>query len=686
MRPLLPFFIFATAVSAADPLPEVVITATRSESDLKKLPSVVRKLDKKQIDERLPRTFPEALRETPGVAIQKTANGQGSPFIRGFTGFRNLILVDGIRYNNSTFREGPNQYWALLDPLAMERIEVIPSQGSVLYGSDAIGGTVNTISKSSGFGGQEAGRFFMHGLTSYRWSSAENSHVEHLESSLGQGQKWGLHVGGTLNQFGDVKPGQGPKQANTGYDQWAFDVRLDVALDDQWLLTAAHQQSSQNDVWRTHSTTSGISFAGTTIGTDPVRLFDQQRSLSYLRLTGKGLDGWIDAARLTISLQTQDETQFRVAPGGVHSFNDVDVTTLGADLQFESLTSIGKLVYGADFYHDWVESDASDNPVAGAVADDSTYSMLGIFIQDEIDIGDRLHVILGGRYTHVRADAGKFRNPVTGAQESWSDEWDNFSANVRLLADLDAQDRFQLFGGWSQSFRAPNLSDLTRFDVARSEEVEIASTDLDAEQFLSFEAGARLHGERAFTGQLSVFHTLIDDLIQRTPTGESNEDGLLVRKTNSGDGYVQGVEAEGRLELAETLSLRGMITWMKGEIDSFVSAEPVLVEDNLSRVMPLTGQIALRHTPSDKGWVELVFAAGDDQDDLSDSDRRDTERIPPGGNVSYEVFTLRGNVALAEDLNLSLAVENLFDTEYRLLGSGVNEPGRNFVAAVDVRF
>ena len=166
MRPLLPFFIFATAVSAADPLPEVVITATRSESDLKKLPSVVRKLDKKQIDERLPRTFPEALRETPGVAIQKTANGQGSPFIRGFTGFRNLILVDGIRYNNSTFREGPNQYWALLDPLAMERIEVIPSQGSVLYGSDAVGGTVNTISKSSGFGGQEAGRFFMHGLPS----------------------------------------------------------------------------------------------------------------------------------------------------------------------------------------------------------------------------------------------------------------------------------------------------------------------------------------------------------------------------------------------------------------------------------------------------------------------------------------------------------------------------------------
>jgi hemoglobin/transferrin/lactoferrin receptor protein len=415
---IFPLLILSTFTLAAEPkkaavIPEVIITATRSENSAANVPAVVKTLDKKQMAERLVSTFPEALRETPGVMIQKTANGQGSPFIRGFTGFRNLMLIDGIRFNNSTFREGPNQYWNTIDPFALDRVEVLPSQGGTLYGSDAVGGTVNAFTKDSGFLREAEGGFFAHGQADYRWSSAERSNIEHMEASIGQGQRWGLHVGVTLSQFADVRTPQGI-QRQTGYDQWAFDVRLDVALDDNWQLTAVHQQARQNDVWRTHDTIYGVSFEGTTIGANRLRLFDQERSLSYLRLAGKDLDGIIDDASLTISLQTAGEDQYRITGPGVRSWNDVDVTTLGVDLQFESSSPIGRLVYGIDYYHDWLETDGANN-FAGAVADDSSYDLLGIFLQDTIDVGDRFHLILGGRYTHVRADAGKFRNPVGGA-------------------------------------------------------------------------------------------------------------------------------------------------------------------------------------------------------------------------------------------------------------------------------
>jgi hemoglobin/transferrin/lactoferrin receptor protein len=685
MRSIL-FFIFATAVTAADPLPEVVVTATRSENEVKKLPSLVKTLDAKKVEERQPRTFPEALRETPGVAIQKTSNGQGSPFIRGFTGFRNLLLVDGIRYNNSTFREGPNQYWALLDPFAMERIEVIPSQGSVLYGSDAIGGTVNAISKGSGFGGEAAGSFFTHGLASYRWSSAEHSHIEHLEASIGEGQKWGLHVGGTFGQFGDVKPGQGPRQPRTGYDQWAFDVKLDVALDDHWLLTAVHQQSRMNDAWRTHSTNQGISFEGTTIGTDRVRLFDQERSLSYLRLAGKDLGGWIDAASLTVSLQTQGEEQFRVTGAGARSFNDVDLTTLGVDLQFESRTAIGKLVYGVDFYHDWVETDATENPNAGGVADDSTYSLLGIFIQDEIDLGDRFHVIAGGRYTHVRADAGRFTNPVTGARQSFSDEWDNLSANLRLMLDLDSNDRFQLFGGWSQSFRAPNLSDLSRDDLSGTTTREAPATGLNPELYNTFEVGLKAQTE-SITASLGYFYTQINEMIVRRPTGRVVGGRNEMTKANAGDGYMQGVEFSANWQMNPNWSVFGHVAWVDGEADQFIGNSAATRREPLGKVAPLVGYGGVRwQTTSKKVWTELVCLTYGEAARMNASDLADTDRIPANGTPSFWLVTLRGGWQVNDHLILNAGVENILNENYRYHGSGTNEPGLGVNLGATVKF
>ena len=82
----------------------------------------------------------------PSVMVQKTGYGQGSPYLRGFTGFRTLMMVDGIRLNNSTFRDGPNQYWNTVDPWSVARYEAVMGPASVLYGSDAVGGAVNALS------------------------------------------------------------------------------------------------------------------------------------------------------------------------------------------------------------------------------------------------------------------------------------------------------------------------------------------------------------------------------------------------------------------------------------------------------------------------------------------------------------------------------------------------------------
>ena len=678
-------------------LEEIVVTATRTEIDPNRAPNAVRTVSAEEISERQARTLPEALREVPGVSVQKTSNGQGSPFVRGFTGFRTLGLIDGVRLNNSTFRDGPNQYWGTIDQLSLDHLELIPGQGSVQYGSDAIGGTLNVFTKGSGFRNAAAGQTFFNGGAGYRYSSAERSHAEHVEFNFGQGQSWGLHLGGTLRQFGDIQAADLGRQHKTGYDEWAYDLRFDAALNEQWSLTAVHQQLRQDDVWRTHSTIYGVPWKGTEIGSDLRRSFDQDRTLSYIRLSGQELDSGIDSASLTVSYQTSGETQSRVKSSGSSEISDVDVGTFGVDLQLTSKTPFGILTYGVDYYRDNVDSSSASykagggldkRGIQGPVGDDSSYDLFGLYLQDQIDAGEALHFFLGVRYTHAEANVGRYQNPLTGKEDSASGNWDNAVGSLRVVYDLDDADQYAIYGGVSQGFRAPNLSDLSRLDIARSGELEVASTELDPEKYLNFEIGLKAETEN-FVGGVSYFYTLIDDLIVRRPTGATvGADALAaVSKANGGEGHMQGVELAGRYIINPNWSIFGHATWTEGEADQFPGKSSKTAREPLSRVVPFMGRAGVRWQTSDSHlWIEASCLAASKANRLNTADRGDTQRIPPGGTPGYTLVSLRGGYRFNDHVELTLGLENILDQAYRSHGSGSNEPGFGVTTGLNVKF
>jgi hemoglobin/transferrin/lactoferrin receptor protein len=638
---LLPFFVLpALAADPAEKLPELVITATRSDTDEKKVPAQVRQVSGEQLQERQVRSLPEALREVPGINVQKTSNGQGSPFIRGFTGFRNLTLIDGIRFNNSIFREGPNQYLNTIDAFAIDRIELVPGQGSVLYGSDSIGGTLNLFTKGSGFQNEGQG-FFFHGLSSYRGSTGEDSSVMRQELQFGEGQKWGLHLGASLKYFGDVHDPKLGDQPHTGYDEWAYDVRFDLALDPNWTFTAVHQQLRQNDAWRTHATIHGISYEGTTIGDDLRRSFDQERSISYIRLAGKDLDGIIETASLTVSLQSMNEYEHRIRRPADNrvDFTQTEVWTLGIDLQFQSQSPLGRLTYGVDYNRDWVSSGSQryrlngsfhSHGIQGPVGDDAAYHLLGAYLMDEFDLGDRWHLFLGGRYTYASADVGRFDNRDTAQRyDGLNHDWHNFSASGRVMFDLDEKDRFRLFAGIAEGFRSPNLSDLSRLDIARSGELELPSPNLDPEEYVNFEIGLKADTEH-FSGNLSYFYTRIDNMIIRRATSEFIGANRVVLKNNGGDGYMQGVELSGEYRFNPSWAIFGHVTWTEGRVDQFQGTSRQLGIEPISRVVPLMWRAGVRWQTVDRRlWSEFIALGQSDYDRLNTSDIRDTQRIPP---------------------------------------------------------
>jgi hemoglobin/transferrin/lactoferrin receptor protein len=666
-------------------LEPTIVTATRTQEPALEAPYAVDVIEQEPFFQKGFRTPTDALSEVPGVLAQKTSAGQGSPFIRGFTGFRTLLLVDGIRLNNSTFREGPNQYFQTIDPWSVGRFEVVKGPGSVLYGSDAIGGTVNAITKNpEGFG--EALEW--HPALYQRYATAEHSQIIRPELGLTLNEQWGLLIGGTFKNFGEFQGGRDiGEQPNTGYDEWDADAKVEYRIDKNRKIVGAYQRVQQNNVPRTHSTRYAQSFEGSAVGSDFRRDLDQDRELTYVQYHATDLnEEYLSGLRASVSWQNQSEVENRIRSSGAESVDGFDVGTFGFWVQADSPTPVGLFTYGVEYYHDNVNSFSSNNAIQGPVGDDASYDLLGLFIQDQIPLGERFELTLGGRFTYAQAEANSVVDPDTGDAGSIDDDWSSFVGSARLACFV-VPEHWTLYTGVSQGFRAPNLSDLTRLDTARSNELEIPSPGLDPEYFTSYEVGVKGAYE-AFTLQAAYYYTVIDEMIVRAPTGEVIDGDFVVSKENAGDGYVQGIELGASYRFRPDWTVFGAASWQDGEVDQFPTSDPETEREPVSRLIPVNLLLGVRWEEPDRKrfFVEGVMQVVHEQTDLSTADALDTQRIPPGGTPDYELYHLRGGWRISEWATLTLAIENLTDEDYRVHGSGTNGVGRNFVFGLNTRF
>ncbi len=637
-----------------------------------------------------PRTLSDGLFGLPSVMLQKTAHGQSSPFIRGFTGFRTLLLVDGVRLNHAAMREGPNQYWATVDLHSVERLELVRGPSSVLYGSDAIGGTVNAVSRAAPLGRQGAGIEFG-GRTFVRLASAENSATTRAELSVSGNGNWGLLGGVTVSDFGDLEAGSG-LLPETGYDESAADLRWDGLLAPHLQLTLAAQTMRQMDVPRTHTTVFSVPFAGTEVGSELRRDLDQTRDLVYGRILWEQLGGLADAGSFTLSWQRHVESQDRLRSGDRRDLQGFELQDLGALARFTSVaTASGRWSWGmeghlqtADSYrHDFVGDVFSGSSVQGPIGDDSTASDLAAYLEDEITFED-FTLVPGLRLSWYGLESDRVANPDPGGPSvlAIEDSWVAATGSLRASAPVGRSSA--VYAGVSQGFRAPNLSDLTAFDSTSV--VETPSPDLDPENFVQFEVGTK--GERGdFAWQAAAYHTLIDDMIVRSPTGALIGGVPEVRKSNVGDGWIQGIELAGTYALDTQWSVFLGGGWMDGEVDDVVLPAGDVVREPASRLAPLQANGGVRwQSREGQRWIEGWFWASNDQDLLSLKDTTDTQRIPPGGTPGFTIFGVTAGLDLTENSRVLIAVENIGDVDYRVHGSGINQPGRNLVLALEVQF
>ncbi|TAK63153.1 MAG: TonB-dependent receptor [Bacteroidetes bacterium] len=648
------------------PMHQMIITATRTEKEMFDVPREVVVVERKELEDRNIRFTPDALAESPSILIQKTNYGGGAPVIRGLIGNQVLILVDGIRLNNSTFRFGPNQYLNTVNPSLIERVEVVEGPGSVLYGSDALGGTINLITR-------DLRNVSLSGLRSMTTvATADKSVIQHFDYQGGSGN-FNYLIGGGYQKFNDLSAGNG-YQHPTGYSGYDGNARLDYALDSRQRLTLSYQLTELNDVPRTDRIVGG---------NDKKYMYNPQRNeLAYFSYQGAPELSFIHNIKTTLSYNRQREGREIISMSKQYlETRDLDeVTTLGANVELHSiLNSENLLTYGFEFYFDNVSSTRDTTnfnlQTTGSAKpqfpDGATYQTFGAFVQDQIDFRP-LFIVAGLRYSAFRFK-GTLDQPFGETISTPSDVTFSLNAAYRLL-----DERLNLVAGIAEGFRAPNLDDIAVFGKSGSgagARFDVPSPNLNPERSINYEAGIKFR-EETVGGSLFYYYSTYNDLIVPKPGTYNGSDlyqGIPVyQRFNVGNANIQGINFSSYYQASPLLKLRTDVSWTLG--GNLTDNEP------LSRIPPFRGIIGVTYT-GEAYWLEYYNLLAANQTRLATSDIKDA-RIGPNGTPGYVTFNLRGGYDISEHINANITFENILDKLYKLHGSGVYSPGRNVIVSL----
>ncbi|WP_197167831.1 TonB-dependent receptor [Neorhodopirellula pilleata] len=660
-------------------------SALRSETTLFESPRLGTIIDRDELDRRQASTVYRALQNEVGVMLQQTGNGQLSPFIRGLTGQQILILVDGIRMNTSILRPGPNQYAATIDPGSIQRIEVIRGAESALWGSDAIGGVINFVTRSADplrgdhlspnfsqiYSTAEASSYTRTGFGGWYGATGVTGGVSYLDV-------------GNIDRGGDLG-----RQPGTDYNQYAGDLKLQRMLGDDHLLTVAMQHFEQYDLKRSDRFLPFVLGPASdgSVPTQRPTVFDpQQRDLLYGRLEGLLPDDvfFADLYSITLSGMRTKEASIvdRYAsnnPGAVPTRREIgefDDWGWGTTMSFvKDMSDFGKLTYGSDFYSESIDAQRSriDNPTlpgANPVAtdpqypDDSEADRVGVYTSWYVPLTERLDATTSVRYENINISGTPDFDTLgpTFFKRSYQDWIASIGLSYELTDDL------RLIGGYYEGFRAPTIDDLTAnktFLQNNQSTPLIGNLDVGPEHSQTYEVGFKFNYDRLRL-QVTEFWTEFDSYINRETIG-----GELFLTNQQAS--INGTELTGEYLLGRNVALYGNFFYTYGTITTN--------DDPISRIPPAQGILGLRwNEPSNHGYVD-VFAWMVDRADRYNSSNLGDVRFLPGGTPGYATLNVRTGRAFgdANQHSVSLSLENFTDKYYRVLGSGVDGPGFNAI-------
>ncbi|MDR1657517.1 MAG: TonB-dependent receptor [Deltaproteobacteria bacterium] len=545
---------FANPASAQDDesstIDAIVVTATRSERDLMKVPMSVTVVDDQKIEERYPGSnTAEKLRDAPGVSFSPNKSGPGNNsmlMIRGQNPLRVLYLIDGVS-QNSVFKEDMNKGLLTIDPSDIERIEIIKGPASALYGSEAIGGVVNVITKKGGEGKPFGGR------VDFTYDHSNRSYKPHL-ALYGDTDQYRYRLSGSYQDAGDRRAVTHGRLDHSGFSTESVFGNFGYTWDRGDVdITFSHYDSDVDEMsgkWDADGPVQKYLPYGhpdlVELSTFPANRRDTIIGNVVLR----DLLPHLDQLSTKLSYQNRDTKQvgWQYPQTSLLSSYLADKTkTFFASVQGDLSFGSHEINVGLDYTYDKLKNQAQriDYSIGGLTPLyelDATQQTLAFFAQDVWQIIDPLTLTTGLRYTKVNTDQGRLDEYPQWANRSYA--FDNLVWNAGLV--YQATNTLALRLQFAQGFRTPDLAS----KLTGTGGYQLPSPNISPETSESYEFGLRYNDNSLYV-DAAVFYNNIDDFIYSEYLGIINNH-YLWRAKNSAEYRTIGFEFDIAYTLGET--------------------------------------------------------------------------------------------------------------------------------------
>ena len=669
---------------------QIVVTPGRQEQASGDAPAPITVFDRDSIEKIQPEKMADLFKTIPGVEIDGEGPFRGLPVIRGLSSNRVLILVDGQRLNNareSTTFAGIQP--ALVNLSEVERIEVLRGPASVQYGSDAIGGVINIITRQPDLGEQD---FKVNGDVAIEYGTISDSQAGRV-SVTGTGSGFSFYAGGSYEKVDDYTAASGASDderyedyvleddtvPNSGMEQTNFNGGVKFLTGQQGVLRI------DAEVVRTQD----VGFPGFSLESNGIEFtfpnFDRDKiGVSWSTGPVWGLSD-ISLSTYYQAVNKESASVFDFPGFFSDSSTKSEIDSIGFNAQSIAYVGQHHLTFGLDFYNDNVDDTALSEtcfgpfclpPSTEVAVPKSEQTGLGVYIQDGWSLSDAVTLQLGLRgdtFDFVSQDDPDYQG------ESFDETDSAVSGNIGVTWNVT--DHVNLNALLARGFRTPNLQERSFFGLATNGEAYILQNPgLSSESSWNYEIGTKVRYDRYsgglhfFYNELSDFITLeVLDLDDPNCTSPPAPPGVQCAQfENIAKATIWGIEIDLETIFADWWTAFGSVAYMVGDNDT--TGEP------LSTIPPLKVVLGLRYQRTN-WWSEGNLRFLDRQTDLPEDDPFfDT------GTVGFTVYDLRGGYDFDFGLGVLIALENITDKLYNEPFNNRPEPGRNFRATLRYRF